>query len=91
MSFEGSLLLRVIEAEVLTDLDGKHARALYESLKPEIMETSRIGRSELSLTKEGLFFTICTVDVSKMRAVIGSYLRLVKVALKTLDLVEQIG
>jgi len=85
---EGLPLLRGIEAEVSTTVDAKRAQALHRSLKPEVVRSSKIGELRLSLSEEGPIFAIRAKEISKIRAGISSYLRLIKAAIETLNMVE---
>jgi len=87
-ALKGSSLLRGIKAEVLTRVDMRRAQVLYKSLKPEMVKSSKIGKLRLTLSKEGLLLTISAKEASKMRAGISSYLRLIKAAIETLNMVE---
>jgi len=87
-ALKGSSLLRSINAEVWTRIDMAHAQALYKSLKPEMVKSSKIGKVRLTLSKDGLLLTINAKETAKMRAGISSYLRLIKAATETLNAVE---
>ncbi|MCS7116461.1 MAG: KEOPS complex subunit Pcc1 [Nitrososphaerota archaeon] len=85
MSYSHTPFIKKIEVEISVKLDEAYLESVYRALMPEVV----VKRStELKVNKEGdkLWLYINGDSISQIRAVINSYLRLIKVANEVLSI-----
>ncbi len=74
-------ILEYCEAELTFKADKRIAKSITESLLPEVKK----DKAEISVTKDGFKITFRSPEVGRMRAVVGSYLRLIGSIMKVLQ------
>ena len=74
-------ILEYCEAELTFKADKKIAKSITESLLPEVKR----DKAEISATKNGFRITLRNPEVGRMRAVVGSYLRIIGSIMKVLQ------
>jgi len=74
-------LLKSCEAELTFEADRRVSGSIISSLKPEIKK----DKGEISATEEGFKIVLRHTEVGRLRALVGSYLRLVNSTMKVLQ------
>ena len=77
--------VRSLSVKIEVMVEAKKAKALYRSLLPESKDFFRNGKAELNATPFGFLIRAERKDVAKMRALVNSYLRLLRAAISTLS------
>lgn len=74
-------ILEYCEAELTFKANKRVAKSITESLLPEVKK----DKAEISATKDGFKITFRNPEVGRIRAVVGSYLRLIGSVMKVLQ------
>lgn len=73
-------LLKSCEAELYFKADKQVSKSMMRSLAPELKK----DKGEISETKDGFCIKLRHTEVGRLRALVGSYLRLVNSTIKVL-------
>jgi len=86
-------LIDVVEMVLEIDFNSEHeAKLFYSVLSPEVsMKVSKGAESSIKLSGKRIFIFVQSTQLSKMRAIVNSYGRLINVVHNIVSVVEEVG